>query len=144
VASHGLHWVQRWAKIQDEDYSEYAARRFLRHGRLFCLAVMSQLFRFPRALKRDPAVEVWTREHADAVGGIAQRWFEVMRVCGHDVRELLHDGHPTACVGDAAFAYVDAFKAHVNVGFFRGAEMVDPKGSGLNICGCRARGSRAR
>ncbi len=49
-----------------------------------------------------------------------------MRDCGNDVREVLHDGHPTACVEDAAFAYVDAFKAHVNVGFFRGAEIPDP------------------
>src|SRR5262249_77567 len=39
-----------------------------------------------------------------------------------------HDGQPTACVGDAAFAYVNAFTAHVNVGFFRGAELADPKG----------------
>jgi hypothetical protein len=38
----------------------------------------------------------------------------------------LHDGHPTVCVGDAAFAYVNAFKAHVNVGFFHGAELADP------------------
>jgi hypothetical protein len=51
-----------------------------------------------------------------------------MRACGEDVRELLHDGHPTACVGDAAFAYVNAFRAHVNVGFFRGAEIADPDG----------------
>ena len=67
-------------------------------------------------------------EHSDELGAIAQRWFEVMRDCGDDVRELLHDGHPTACVGDAAFAYVNAFKAHVNVGFFRGAEIADPEG----------------
>ena len=66
------------------------------------------------------------REHSDDLGAIAQRWFEVMRDCGEDVRELLHDGHPTACVGDAAFGYVNAFKAHVNVGFFRGAEVADP------------------
>ena len=66
------------------------------------------------------------REHADELGTIAQRWFEVMRGCGDDVQELLHDGHPTACVGDAAFAYVNAFRAHVNVGFFRGAEIADP------------------
>jgi hypothetical protein len=66
------------------------------------------------------------REHADELGAIARRWFEVIRNCGEDVRELLHDGHPTACVGDAAFAYVNAFKAHVNVGFFRGAEIADP------------------
>jgi hypothetical protein len=62
------------------------------------------------------------------LGAIAQRWFAVMRDCGDDVRELLHDSHPTACVGDAAFAYVNAFKAHVNVGFFRGAEIADPEG----------------
>jgi len=49
-----------------------------------------------------------------------------MRGCGDDVRELLHDGHPTACVADAAFAYVNAFSAHVNVGFFGGAELSDP------------------
>lgn len=67
-------------------------------------------------------------EHAGALGVIARRWFEVMRGCGGDVRELLHDGHPTACVGDAAFGYVNAFTAHVNVGFFRGAEIADPKG----------------
>lgn len=51
-----------------------------------------------------------------------------MRGCGDDVRELLHDGHPTACVDDAAFGYVNAFKDHVNVGFFRGAEIADPHG----------------
>ncbi len=66
-------------------------------------------------------------EHLGELGAIAQRWFEVMRDCGDDVRELLHDGHPTACVGDAALAYVNAFNAHVNVGFFRGAEIADPE-----------------
>src|SRR4030095_33415 len=90
------------------------------------LTAKSQLFRFSSATRRDPAIEVWMREHAGELGAIAQRWFEVMRDCGDDVRELLHDGHPTACVADAAFAYVNAFKAHVNVGFFRGAELPDP------------------
>ena len=89
---------------------------------------MSDLFLFPTAVERDPAIEVWMHEHAGELGAIARRWFEVMRGCGNDVRELLHDGHPTACVGDAAFAYVNAFKDHVNVGFFRGAEIADPKG----------------
>jgi len=89
---------------------------------------MSQLFRFSSSVRRDPAIEAWMREHAGELGAIAQRWFEVMRHCGDDVRELLHDGHPTACVADVAFAYVNAFKAHVNVGFFRGAEIADPDG----------------
>ncbi len=51
-----------------------------------------------------------------------------MRTCGPDVRELLHDGHRTACVGDAAFAYTNVFTAHVNVGFFQGAALPDPAG----------------
>lgn len=89
---------------------------------------MSRLLRFPSSVRRDPAVDAWMREHAGDLGAIAQHWFGVMRQCGEDVRELLHDGHPTACVGDAAFCYVNAFKAHVNVGFFRGAEIEDPGG----------------
>jgi hypothetical protein len=51
-----------------------------------------------------------------------------MRGCGADVRELLHDGCPTACVGDAAFGYVNAFSAHANIGFYFGAELADPHG----------------
>jgi hypothetical protein len=87
----------------------------------------SRLFLFPNSLRRDPAVEAWMRGHPGELGAIARRWFEVMRACGGDIRELLHDGHPTACVGEAAFAYVNAFTTHVNVGFFRGAEIDDPK-----------------
>lgn len=64
--------------------------------------------------------------HPGELGAIARRWFDAMRACGDDVRQLLHDGHPTACIGDAGFGYVNAFTAHVNVGFFRGAELADP------------------
>lgn len=84
--------------------------------------------RFPTAVPQDPAVETWLRERPGELGEIARRWFAVMRACGADVRELLHDGHPTACVGDAAFAYVNVFTAHVNVGFFLGARLADPAG----------------
>ena len=38
-----------------------------------------------------------------------------MRACGEDVLELMHDGHPVACVEDVPFAYVDVFKSHTNV-----------------------------
>ena len=89
---------------------------------------MNQIFRFSGSVKRDPAVSAWMNEHSSELGAIARHWFDIMRECGNDVRELLHDGHPTACVADAAFAYVNAFKAHVNVGFFRGAELADPAG----------------
>lgn len=88
---------------------------------------MTDLFRFPNAIARDPGVEAWLRDHPGELGAIARRWFAVMRDAGPDVRELLHDGQPTACVGDAAFGYVDAFTSHVDVGFFRGAELADPE-----------------
>ena len=84
--------------------------------------------RFAGSVKRDPAIDVWMRKQSAQLRAIAQPWFEVMRDCGDDVRELLHDGHPTACVADAGFGYVNVFKAHVNVGFFRGAEIADPRG----------------
>lgn len=87
----------------------------------------SALFRFAGAMRRDPAVEAWFA-HSDALRGFALPWFERMRGCGPDVRELMHDGCPTACVEDAAFAYVGAFTAHVNVGFFQGASLKDPAG----------------
>lgn len=89
---------------------------------------MSRLFLLPGSLKRDPMVQAWFSDHSNALGAIARHWFDVMRACGDDVREILHDGHPTACVGEAAFCYVNAFTAHVNVGFFGGAELSDPTG----------------
>jgi hypothetical protein len=89
---------------------------------------LNRLLRFPTSVTRDPAIDAWMHAHSGELGTLARCWFEVMRGCGDDVRELLHDGHPTACVGDAAFAYVNAFSGHVNVGFFRGAEIADPQG----------------
>ena len=86
------------------------------------------LLRFPEAVEHEPAIDAWLSEQAPELGAIAQAWFARMRDCGDDVHELMHDGQPTACVGDAAFGYVDAFRAHVNVGFFRGAELDDPTG----------------
>ena len=84
--------------------------------------------RFPTAAPRDPEVEAWFAAPDRELRRLVQPWFARMRACGGDVRELLHDGHPTACVEDAAFAYVDAFGAHANVGFFFGAMLPDPAG----------------
>jgi hypothetical protein len=88
----------------------------------------SGLLRFNGALERDPAIHQWMKKHPGELGAIALRWFEVMRNCGDEVRELLHDGCPVACLGDAPFAYVNVFSAHVNVGFFQGASLPDPAG----------------
>jgi hypothetical protein len=81
---------------------------------------------FNGTVKHDPAIDTWMKEQAGELGAIAQRWFAVMRQCGDEVRELLHDGCPTACLGDAPFGYVNVFTSHVNVGFFHGAALPDP------------------
>ena len=87
-----------------------------------------RLFRVNGTVTRDPAVDSWLKSRDGELGAIARQWFAVMRKCGDEVREVLHDGCPTACLGDAAFAYVGVFTAHVNVGFFRGALLPDPAG----------------
>jgi hypothetical protein len=89
---------------------------------------MNDLFRFPAAVRQDPSVNLWLRSRAPELGALAGAWFQRMRQCGRDVREVMHDGCPTACVDDAAFGYVGVYRAHVNVGFFRGAELADPRG----------------
>jgi hypothetical protein len=86
----------------------------------------TELLRFNGAVERDPAIDAWMREHTGELGAIAHQWFEVMRKCGDEVRELLHDGCPVACLGDAPFGYVNVFTSHVNVGFFHGASLSDP------------------
>ena len=86
----------------------------------------TDILRFNGAVERDPAIDAWLKKHKGELGAIAHRWFEVMRNCGDEVRELLHDGCPTACLGDAPFGYVNVFIAHVNVGFFHGASLPDP------------------
>ena len=89
---------------------------------------MTDLLRFPGAVRRDPEIEAWFSDFADPLRLTARTWFERMRACGADVRELLHDGCPVVCVEDAAFGYVNAFSAHASVGFFRGAMLADPAG----------------
>ena len=86
----------------------------------------TELLRFDGGVLRDPAVDAWMRKHTGELGAIAHQWFEVMRKCGDEVRELLHDGCPVACLGDVPFGYVNVFTAHVNVGFFQGASLPDP------------------
>ena len=86
----------------------------------------TEILRFNGAVERDSHIDRWMKEHAGDLGAIAQGWFEVMRKCGDEVRELLHDGCPVACLGDAPFGYVNIFKSHVNVGFFHGAALPDP------------------
>jgi hypothetical protein len=89
---------------------------------------VTAFLRFNGAVKREPAIDKWLDMQPHELGSIARAWFTLMRDCGTDVRELMHDGCPTVCVEDAAFAYVNAYRAHVNVGFFHGASLADPSG----------------
>jgi hypothetical protein len=86
----------------------------------------TDLFRLNNTLPHDPAIDAWLDAHPGDLGTLARHWFTRMRQCGDEVRELLHDGCPTACLGDAPFAYVNVFTSHVNVGFFQGASLPDP------------------
>jgi hypothetical protein len=87
---------------------------------------MNAIMRLTGAVERDPAIDVWLSSPPDDLRSIARMWFGQMRARGEDVRELMHDGCPVACVNDAPFGYVNTFKAHVNVGFFNGADLRDP------------------
>jgi hypothetical protein len=89
---------------------------------------MDDILRFSGTVKRDSAIDAWFREQAAELGSIAQKWFARMRQCGADVRELMHDGCPVACVADVPFAYVNVFRRHVNVGFFHRAALADRAG----------------
>ncbi len=87
---------------------------------------MSDLFRLAGAVRDDPLVRAWFEGGDTELRRFVRPWFECMRVCGDDVREQLHDGNPTACVDDVAFAYVAAYTAHAAVGFFHGVSLPDP------------------
>jgi hypothetical protein len=97
----------------------------------------NDILRLSGGVRRDPAVEVWLSHGPIELHSIAQHWFMRMRQCGDDVRELIHDGCPVACVENAPFGYVNSFKSHVNVGFFYGAMLRDPaallEGSGKRM-----------
>ena len=94
------------------------------------------ILRFDGAMRRDPAIAAWFSA-TDPHRLMVRDWFARLRGCGADVRELFHDGCPVACVGDAPFGYVNAYKAHAAVGFYHGAELADParllEGSGKRM-----------
>lgn len=87
-----------------------------------------RLFPIGGGIRRNPLVDQWFAAPPSNLRSIARKWFDEMRACGQDVVDVLHDGHPTACVADIALGYVVVFRAHVNVGFFLGATLPDPSG----------------
>jgi hypothetical protein len=89
---------------------------------------MPALLTFLGSVEQDPAIDLWLEAQSGELASIASEWFEVMRGCGPNIRELMHDGYPTVCVQDAPFAYVGIFRSHVNLGFFHGASLPDSGG----------------
>lgn len=87
---------------------------------------MDAVFHLRNAVSVDPRIDAWFDDITDPFRLMVRPWFERMRSCGAEVREILHDGCPVACVGTAAFGYVNAFRNHASVGFFRGAALPDP------------------
>jgi hypothetical protein len=108
--------------VKNSQINCHSARRLVHD----LVRMKTELLRFNGAVERDPAIDAWMKKHAGELGAIALQWFEEMRRCGDEVRELLHDGCPVACLGDAPFGYVNVFTSHVNVGFFQGAALQDP------------------
>ena len=104
---------------------------------LHALSGREEIFRIGRAVKRDSAIDSWFKDEPVELRSIAKKWFERMRRCGADVRELIHDNCPVVCVEDAPFGYVNTFKSHASVGFFHGAALDDParllQGSGKRM-----------
>jgi hypothetical protein len=84
------------------------------------------MFRFANAVRHAPAIDEWLSGEPYELYALARQWFTKFRQCGPDVKELIHDACPVACVDDVAFGYVNVFKTHVNVGFFAGADLADP------------------
>ncbi len=87
-----------------------------------------QLFLFNDVSQKLSKIDEWLLGEPDSLFQLARHWFEELRGCGEDVYEIIHDGMPTACVDNAAFAYVNVFKSHANLGFFTGAFLADPAG----------------
>jgi hypothetical protein len=92
------------------------------------LSARQDIFRVSKTSRQDPDVAAWLTGEPAELRTLARQWFLQMRACGDDVRELMHDGCPVACIEDAPFGYVNSYKSHVNVGFFSGALLEDPAG----------------
>ncbi|MFM7851619.1 MAG: DUF1801 domain-containing protein [Flammeovirgaceae bacterium] len=70
-------------------------------------------------------MEEWLESKVPALRLLVLRWFHPINNCGDDVQSVFHDNRPMACVDNTPFAYINAFKSHVNIGFFYGAYLPD-------------------
>ncbi len=89
---------------------------------------MEPLLKFNGKDLEDMTMSEWLESKPEVLRPIATQWFKAIKTCGPDVQDIFHDGHPIGCVEDTPFAYVNAFKHHVNLGFFQGADLPDETG----------------
>lgn len=89
---------------------------------------MEKLLRYEGKDIQDISLDSWLNQKPQALCPIALKWLKVIHHCGSDVQDIFHDGYPIGCVENAPFAYVNAFTAHVNVGFFYGVDLLDETG----------------
>ena len=89
---------------------------------------MIALFDLNSSFEFDLKIDRWWSTKPPELSSLARKWFEVMKMCGPDVKESLHNGYPAACLDVYPFAYVDAFRSHINVGLYCGAFLPDPQG----------------
>ncbi len=89
---------------------------------------MARMFWIDGSAPHDPRIDPWLAAQPEPLRELATLWFARLRASGPAVRETLHDGYPVVCLDRYPFAYVNVFRAHLNVGFFFGAELPDPHG----------------
>ncbi len=92
------------------------------------MSISSNMMTYHGAQQNDPRVLEWIADHQSEQGLLAAHWFGYTRKLDKNILELLHDGYPTACIGEYPFIYVGSFKAHANIGFFYGVDLPDPAG----------------
>lgn len=98
---------------------------------------MEKLLRYIGKDIQNIQFENWLSHKPEVLRPIAVKWFSSIKDCGEDVQDIFHDGYPMGCVDHAPFAYINIYKAHVNLGFFYGAFLNDPhlmlEGSGRRM-----------
>ena len=57
---------------------------------------MIALFDLNNSFEFDPKIDRWWSTKSPELSSLARTWFEVMKMCGPDVNESLHNGYPAA------------------------------------------------
>lgn len=81
----------------------------------------------PWSRMRGMTVEAYVATLGDWRGEVVSALHQLIREAAPDATSSIKWGQPVYAV-NGPFAHIKAFRNHVNFGFWRGAELVDPKG----------------